>query len=115
MATDDIFDSAVRSAGDMAAIFEYDGDTGYFYLYETRQPQGHRIVAAIQVLVGEPDFDGKDISVRWDTSETKVGLFIRRQLWAAFDGQTQEGYGGDYRQNTQPRIPVEIIDAFQPR
>jgi hypothetical protein len=44
-----------------------------------------------------------------------VGLFIRLQLWAVFDAETREPYGGDYRPNAQPTIPLEIIDAFQPR
>jgi len=32
MAAAEIFDSAVRPAGDLAGAFEFDGTTGYFYL-----------------------------------------------------------------------------------
>lgn len=31
MATGELFESSVRSAGDLAGFFEHDGDVGYFY------------------------------------------------------------------------------------
>ena len=34
----DIFDSSIRRAGNLAGVFEYDGENAYFYLYdETRE------------------------------------------------------------------------------
>jgi hypothetical protein len=71
------------------------------------------VVAAIQVITGSPDFQEKDISILWDGSERMVGLFIRGRLWATFDGKTQAKYGGNYRANTQPSIPAEIVHAFE--
>ncbi len=40
MTTEEIFDSCVREKGDLAGVFEYDGEAGYFYLYETKRGQG---------------------------------------------------------------------------
>ena len=57
MATDEMFDSVLRSAGDFAGVFEFDGDVGYFYLYDTTQPEKHKILGAIRMFSGEaPDF-----------------------------------------------------------
>lgn len=113
MAEDEMFDSAVRSAGDRAGVFEHDGDSGYFYLCETKGQQTKKVTGSIRVVAGTPDFTQEDIEIRWDSTESKVGLFIRRQLWAVFDCETGANFGGDYRPSTQARIPVEIISAFQ--
>ncbi len=113
MAEDEMFDSVVRSAGDKAGVFEYYGDTGYFYLYKTKGEKYQNVTATIWVLNGTPDFAGKDIAIRWDPSEGKVGLFIHGQLWAAFDIDSGEKYGGNYQVGTQPNIPLDIIGAFE--
>ena len=88
MAEDEMFVSAIRSIDDQAGIFEHDGDTGYFYLCETKVGKQLKVVAAIRVVIGESDFRERDITVQWDAKENKVGLFIRGQLWAAFDTTT---------------------------
>src|SRR5260370_33331884 len=113
MAENEMFDSAVRSAGNQAGVFEYDGETGYFYLYETKGHQGQKVRAATHVLTGTPDFEEGDIAIRWDPAETIVGLFIHGHLWAAFDGRTGAKYGGDYRPNARPEIRVEITHYFE--
>ena len=64
---EELFDSAVRSRGDLAGVFEYDGETAYFYLYDVTREQEHRIVDAIHVLSGESDLTAQDVEVRWDT------------------------------------------------
>lgn len=115
MADDEMFDSVTRSAGDRAGVFEYDGDTGYFYLYETRNDQDKKVIAAIHVLTGNSDFTGNDIAIRWSMNQTTVGLFIRGQLWAAFDGGTEAKYGGNYRAGTQSEIPPKIVGVFNPQ
>jgi hypothetical protein len=107
-----MFDSALRSTGDLAGVFEYDGETGYFYLYEERGDKGRQVMAAIRVLTGRADFDEGDVAIRWDAGENSVGLFIRCQLWAAFDAKTGAKYGGNYRTGAQAEIPPQIVSAF---
>jgi len=112
VASIELFDSRSRSKGDLAGVFEYDGDTGYFYLYETPNGCGQKVVGAIQILSGDPDFEQADINVRWDARETKVGLFIRGQLCAAFDSEGGTKYGGNYHRGVELRMPSEILMAF---
>jgi len=104
-----IFDSALRSAGDMAGVFEYDGETGYFYLYDTRADQGHKVIDSIHVLSGRPDFTEADVTVRWDVSDGKVGLFICNALWAVFDSSHGTKYGGNYKAGKRPSLPPEAV------
>src|SRR5436309_3053699 len=113
MAANEMFDSALRSTRDLAGVFEYDGEVGYFYLYEEQGDKDRKIRAAIRVLTGMPDFDEGDIAIRWDAAENKVGLFIRRQIWAAFDAKTGTKYGGNYRAGAEPDVPPEITYAFE--
>lgn len=101
----EIFDSAVRSTGDLAGVFEFDGETGYFYLYKTDGTQSQKILDSIHVISSEPDFVETDISIRWDSEERKVGLFIRDSLWAVFDPGQREKYGGNYKPNASPALP----------
>lgn len=54
MTHQDVFDSSIRSKGDMAGVFEYDGDSGYFYLFNTKNVQDHQVVGAIRVLIDLP-------------------------------------------------------------
>ncbi|NNM88459.1 MAG: DUF2251 domain-containing protein [Phycisphaerae bacterium] len=112
MAEEEMFVSAIRSIDDRAGVFEHDGDTGYFYLCETKAGKQLKVVAAIRVVIGEPDFGERDVAVQWDVKESKVGLFIRGQLWAAFDAATGAKYGGNYRHDSQANIPAEMVDAF---
>jgi hypothetical protein len=112
MATGEMFDSNVRSSGDLAGVFEYDGDTGYFYLYETGGGEAHRILDSIHVVSGEPDFGEADISIRWDQNEQKVGLFIRGTLWAVFDHQQRAKYGGGYKAELTPVLPPHATNGL---
>ena len=112
MAEIDLFESATSSTGDMAGVFEFDDDTGYFYLYDTGEAQGQKILGAIQVLVGSPDFQQDDIAIRWNASDSMVGLFVRDQLWAAFDVKNGAKYGGNYSASGSPEIPKEISRKF---
>jgi hypothetical protein len=113
MAESEMFESSLRTCGDLAGVFECDGETGYFYLYEERANEGQKVAGAIHVLTGSPDFGQEDVSVVWDTSERFVGLFIRRQLWAVFEGQNRAKHGGDYLADSEPLIPKEIVRAFE--
>lgn len=76
----DLIESAVRREGDLAGVFECDGETGYFYLYAREGASGRKVLDTIQVLSGEPDFAETDVAIRWDSTEQKVGLFIKRVL-----------------------------------
>lgn len=108
-----MFKSTIRSAGDEAGVFEYDGDTGYFYLYKVKGRKGQKVIAAIKVLSGTPDFLEEDVTVRWNSMENKVGLFIHKQLWAVFNSETYEKYGGNYCAGNQPAIPSKIVTFFE--
>jgi hypothetical protein len=68
----EIFDSAVRSRGDLAGVFEYDGETAYFYLYDQRLPKKHLVVDAIRITSRQPDFGKADIRVEWDSGESNL-------------------------------------------
>lgn len=107
-----MWDSAVRSAGDMAGVFEFDGDTGYFYLYKTSESDGQKIKGAIHIVSGKPDFDISDISIRWRADEGAVGLFIKAQLWAVFDCKNGTKYGGNFHSGDLPKIPSAISQSF---
>ena len=114
MATDEMFDSVLRSAGDFAGVFEFDGDVGYFYLYDTTQPEKNKILGAIRMFSGEaPDFKEDEVAICWDRTETKVGLRIKGDLWAAFDADSKIGYGGNYRAGGKAEIPSAIDVLFQ--
>lgn len=81
----EIFDSVVRTKGDLAGVFEYEEEDGpqsataYFYLYE---PDGS-IIGAIHVRSGAWSITEADIAVKWDKDELRVGP---RRLWRA-DGR----------------------------
>jgi len=62
MRVEEIFKSATRSAGDFSGVFEFDGDTSYFYLYRLHAER--RIVDAIHVCSGAPDFEESEIEIR---------------------------------------------------
>lgn len=113
MSASEMFESAVRAQSDLAGVFEYDGETGYFYLYDIKGDEGQNVIAAIHIVTGSPDFQEKDISILWDSSEKTVGLFIRGRLWAVFDVITKATYGGNYRANAQSSIPEKIAHAFE--
>lgn len=110
--TTEIFDSCVRSGGDLAGVFEYDGETGYFYLYEVRGNADNRVVDAIRIVVGTSDFVEADICVRWNANEDSVGLYIRGTLWAIFDTIRNQKHGGDYRPGGQSSLPPDIATGF---
>ncbi len=69
----------------MAGVFEADDETSYFYLYKFGNEPNKRIVSAIRIFSGNPDFTEADVDIRWFDDENKVGLLIRQELWAYFD------------------------------
>ncbi len=100
--SNEIFDSSVRSAGDLAGLFEYDGETGYFYLSETKGAEAQKVIDSIHIVTGEIDFGEADIQIRWDALEQDVALFIRNKLWAVFDTVKKSKSGGGYIAGKEP-------------
>jgi hypothetical protein len=109
---EDIFDSVSRTAGDFAGVFEFDGETAYFYLYNLNADDNAKVVNKIRVFVGMPDFLDTEASIKWDAEERKVGLFIRGDLWAGFDCDTGAQFGGNYRPRAIPEISPDVARAF---
>lgn len=101
----DIFITSTRTKGDYSGVFEYDGETSYFYLYSLGNPDGKKIIGAIG-LPYEITMDSEpDLSVRWNKQETKVGVFLRDNLLGLFNlGLNSEG-SGDFKGITLPNIP----------
>jgi hypothetical protein len=77
-----IFESAVRAAGDLAGVFEYDGETAYFYLYRTGDDP--KVLGAIHVWSGATHIVSEDIVVRWSEEMNTVQLFVRGHFRAGF-------------------------------
>jgi hypothetical protein len=73
----EIFKSSVRSKGDLAGVFKFDGETGYFYLYDQTREATQRIVDQIRVLNRRPKLAKNEVVVRWDGVERMVGLTIQ--------------------------------------
>jgi len=93
----------------MAGVFEHDGETGYFYLYQISNDQGSKILDSIHIVSGPAKFSEADIEIRWDRSAEKVGLFIKGQLWAMFDNANKTKQGGNFKSNGGPSFSS---DAF---
>lgn len=108
---EELFESRVRSSGDLAGVFEYDGETSYFYLYRTGS-QGNKVLDSIHVASEPPDFVVSDLEIRWAKGEAKVGLFIKGDLWAVFDTEKRSKHGGDYRSKTRPILAAAVKDGF---
>jgi hypothetical protein len=71
--SNEIFANSVRASRDLAGA-------GYFYLYE---PKGAKIIGALHVVSGVINFAFDNVSIRWDHSETKVGLYIKNVMWGS--------------------------------
>lgn len=108
-----MYESSIRTKGDFGAFFEYDFDTGYFYLCKMRSKGNLKIISHNHILSGTPDFKERDVIIKWDPTETKVGLYIRDQLWAVFDVETNAKYGGNYRSGNKLNIPFEILCCLE--
>src|SRR4051812_13869795 len=101
----ELFESAVREAGDLAGIFEHDGSVAYFYLYAVGDGQPTKILDQIRVFSGTAFISQSDVDVRWDATEQRVGLFLRGVQWAVFNCFHKTRFGGGYRPGERPEIP----------
>ena len=102
---DEIFESATRSKEDLAGVFEYTDGTGYFYLYEMNGDTSRKIVDFIHILSRPFDIFDRHVSVRWDATEDRVGLFIGGDLWAVFNIVQKTKHGGNYLPGVRAVIP----------
>ena len=87
-----------------SAVFEDDGDTGYFYALDTSRPD-HRIVDALHVYNVKDIVDRHKPSraqVLWSADGLRVVLRINRYPHAAFDFEKSRGY---CRTNFPPPSP----------
>ncbi|MUV15284.1 DUF2251 domain-containing protein [Noviluteimonas gilva] len=109
----EIFESEVRSNDDLAGVFEHDGDTGYFYLYDLTKGESQRIIAALHMMSGTADFSADEVAVRWDQNEQFVGLLIKGKLWAAFEAEGSRPFDGGYGRVEKSEIPENIRALFE--
>jgi hypothetical protein len=80
------------------AVFEDDGDSGYFYALDVRREHGEKIVDAIQIYTTTEDFgdDHRDpilARIVWSDDGKRSGLKIDGRLQAVFDFSNLVGYG----------------------
>lgn len=109
---DEIFDSSVRSAGDFGGVFEFDGDTSYFYLYRISGDEGSRVVDAIKIGVGAPSFSQADVKIFWSLDESLVCLQIADTLVAIFDCIDGSKYGEIYARDWRVKMPSSVADRL---
>ncbi len=86
---DEIFLDSVRSAGDLALVYEWDGRTGCCYLCEV-EPM--KIVAAVEVQHAKPNEAA--LAISWTDDERYVGFWERDELRIVYDCATEACYGG---------------------
>lgn len=108
----EIFESAVRTSGDLAGIFEYDDEGGYFYLFDLTKNNGSQARGVIFVTPKNTDFQPSDVSVSWNEAQDIVGLYVHHDLWAAFDQQGRK-YGGIDETQKTPSVPAAVIEQFR--
>lgn len=108
---EEMFRSTMRPDGDVAGVFEFDGEVGYFYLYDLAKGKGDKIKSSIRIVSGNPDFSEIDVSISWNKTGDAVGLYIKNRLWAAFNAQGTK-YGGAYSPANTPTIPADLISSF---
>lgn len=109
----EMFESAVRSTGDLAGVFEFDGETGYFYLYKIDAIEGQKIIDSIRISDEKPFYTQQDVHVRWSSDERVVGLQIGDQIWAAFDCGRGKKLGGEHRVGGASLVPREVTQRFE--
>lgn len=81
----EMFASSLRSAGDLAGVFEFDGDASYFYLYRVGADKGSKVIAAVKIGVGDPPFLDSEVDIIWSKGERLVSLQVAGSIVATFD------------------------------
>lgn len=87
------------------AVFEDDGQTGWFYALDRSKAARHRVLDALRVYDVATVRDRTSsypAAIRWSKNGQKAGLFIEGNAHAVFDFGQRRGYG---RTNSPPTSP----------
>jgi hypothetical protein len=82
-------------AGRYAAVFEDDGETGYFYAVDTDVEDGSPVQDALQVYEVAHVTDGErpsTLEIAWSADGLKAVLLINDHPHAAFDFERRQGW-----------------------
>ena len=82
-------------AGRYAAVFEDDGETGYFYAVDTDVEEGNPVRDALLVYVAADVTDAhlaSTLEIGWSDDGLKALLLINDEPHAAFDFQRRQGW-----------------------
>jgi hypothetical protein len=110
MMSKELFIEAMRTAGDFAGVFEYDGEVGYFYLYRLSESgSGGKIDGAIEIVQGDLTFAADEIEVRWSAEQDRVALFVDGKLWALFNVKSGTAYGQKHSKLLASNVPPDQI------
>jgi hypothetical protein len=104
-----VFYSAVRSAGDLAGVFECDDEVGYFYLYGIDPKVGDRVIDSIRISAGSPTFKQDDVKIEWFDDESLVALRIKGVVCGLFDCVKNTKFGGDYAEEKALALPADLL------
>ena len=80
--------------GDYSAVFEDDGDTGYFYALDYRSP-GQPIQDAIHIYNASDSGDTRsaEVKIGWSADNQSAVLILNGLPYAVFDFAAKYGYG----------------------
>lgn len=105
----ELFVSLARPDGHRAGVFEHDGAAGYFYRYDPSGPAGARILDALRVVSGPCGLEEPDVEVRWDATESIVGLLIRGRVGrCSTAGRARSSAGTTCRALRRPFPPASL-------
>jgi hypothetical protein len=68
----EMFKSSERLDGGQSGVFEYEGETGYFYLYDISKEDGKQIIGHLHVVSGSIDFSENDVKIVWDAPSSPL-------------------------------------------
>jgi hypothetical protein len=105
---DEYFDSSMRPSGDIAGVFEFDGETGYFYLYEMSSDGENKIKGALNIHIDNVTFAPSDVLINWSSDWNITYLKISNKVYAVFDCRSGIGYSGNISTGVEAVIPLSI-------
>ncbi len=100
---------SISKKSNYAGVFEFDGETAYFYLCTVSESNIVKIVDYIHIFSGMPDFNVNDFKVVWSEDDKKVGLFKDKTLVAVFDVESGRRFGGNLITGKVTDIPENQI------
>lgn len=97
--------------GDLAGVFEDDGETGYLYLYEEN---GRGIISHLHIYnrSSELDVGEDDVAVVWSTTGSKCGVIIGDGMRGIIDLESHQQMTTDFVSPDSPAIsdPLWLSD-----